>query len=173
MVSICCMMAVSFSSCEKDEPECFESNLILSRVSFIGKNLMRMDTLIDSVFVDTTITVYRDTLFKSPILYSFNQDVNVQVIGSPYLNYMGLPLNPDEKSIRYALVYDTTRSLADTLTYFYQTSVHFISNDCGFTHFYRIDSIQTTKHLIDSVTINERKVGDNAADRHIHLYYFN
>ncbi|HET8574402.1 MAG TPA: DUF6452 family protein [Edaphocola sp.] len=167
------LLGLSFNSCEKDTPDCFEPSSVLTRARFVIKDSVHVDTLIDSVYVDTTIVQYRDTLFKSPVMVSLNMPQNLIVYGTPVNNYMGFPFNPDSGRILYALQYDTTRALRDTLTYFYHSSVHFISNACGFTHFYHIDSMEATRHLIDSFTINERDVTDKASDRHVTLYFFN
>lgn len=106
-------------------------------------------------------------------MVSLNMPQNLIVYGAPVNNYVGFPFNPDSGRILYALQYDSTRALRDTLTYFYHSSVHFISNACGFTHFYHIDSMEATRHLIDSFAINERDVTDKASDRHVTLYFFN
>lgn len=172
-LSALCLLALSFNSCEKDTPDCFEPTSVLSRVSFVIKDSVHVDTLIDSVYVDTTFVQYRDTLFKSPVMLSLNMPQNLMVYGNSVNNFMGFPLNPDSGRIVYALRYDTTRALQDTLTYFYHSSVHFISNACGFTHFYHIDSVQTTRNLIDSFSVNEPNVTDKASDRHVTLYFFN
>lgn len=172
---ICLLFAFFFflPACEKEKPDCFEPNLVLTRVAFIAKDSLHVDSVIDSVYVDTTIVRYRDTFFKSPALISIDMPKNVMVYGNQYNNYIGAPLNPDSGSIRYALLYDTTSTLSDTLTYFYHSSIHFISNTCGFTHFFHIDSIHATRHQIDSVQLAIRDVSDKAADRHIKLYFFN
>lgn len=166
-------MGLSFNACEKDTPDCFEPTSVLSRLSFVIKDSIHVDTLIDSVYVDTSIVKFRDTLFKSPVMMSLNMPQNLMVYGSSMSNFMGFPFNPDSGRMVYALQYDTTRALRDTLTYFYHSSVHFISNACGFTHFYHIDSVQTTRNLIDSFIVNEREVTDKASDRHVTLYFFN
>lgn len=172
-LSVLFLLGFSFNSCEKDTPDCFQPSSVLSRVSFVIKDSVHVDTLIDSVYVDTTIVRYRDTLFKSPVMVSLNMPQNLIVYGAPVNNYVGFPFNPDSGRILYALQYDSTRALRDTLTYFYHSSVHFISNACGFTHFYHIDSMEATRHLIDSFAINERDVTDKASDRHVTLYFFN
>lgn len=160
-------------ACEKEEPDCFEPNLVLTRLAFIARDSIYVDSLIDSVYVDTTIVRYRDTFFKSPVLISLDMPQNIMIYGSQYNNYIGAPLNPDSGSIRYALLYDTTSATSDTLTYFYHSSIHFISNACGFTHYFHIDSIWATRHLIDSVALKIADVTDKASDRHVNLYFFN
>lgn len=166
------LLAMSFTACEKQEPDCFQNKQVFTWMAFTEKKLVRVDSMIDSVLVDTTVVRYKDTLFKSPVLISIGMANNIRVIGSQYNNFIGAPLNPDTHSLRYALVYDTTKSMSDTITYFYNSSVHFISNACGFTNFYHIDSVRTTKHLIDSVVLKERDVTDKASDRHLILYFF-
>lgn len=160
-------------SCEKKEPDCFEPNLVLTRIAFTSKDSIHVDSLIDSVYVDTTFVQYKDTFFKSPVLISIGMPQNIMIFGSQYNNFIGAPFNPDYGHIKYALIYDTTQAASDTISYFYHSSVHFISNACGFTNFYHIDSVQATKHILDSVAINKRDVTDNASDRHVTLYFYN
>lgn len=171
LLMILCFISF-FSACEKEGPDCLQPNQVLLRVSFKAKAIDRLDTLIDSVLVDTTIIRYKDTFFNSPIMISIDMPQNVISFGSPNSNFLGIPLNPDSNRISYALQYDTTKNEFDTLTYFYHSSVHFISNACGFTHYYQLDSLQTTHHLIDSTVISQREVTDKASDRHINLYFF-
>lgn len=161
------------TACEKKEPDCFEPTTVLTRIAFTVKDSIHVDSLIDSVYVDTTFVQYKDTFFKSPTLISIGMPQNIIIFGSQYNNYIGAPLNPGSGHIRYALIYDTTQVVSDTLTYFYHSSVHFISNACGFTNFYHIDSVQATKHLLDSFSINKRDITDNASDRHVTLYFYN
>lgn len=42
----------------------------------------------------------------------------------------------------------------DTVSFFYSHELYFISQSCGFTYHYKIDSLQSTNNVIDSIIIN-------------------
>ena len=44
--------------------------------------------------------------------------------------------------------------LYDTISFFYSPVLYFISQACGFTYHYRVDSVQSTNNVIDTILIN-------------------
>lgn len=42
----------------------------------------------------------------------------------------------------------------DTISFYYLPVLHFISQSCGFTYHYQIESVQSTKNIIDTILIN-------------------
>src|SRR5690606_18644482 len=132
------------------------------------------DSLIvtDTSARDTTIISHYDTQMVAPYFRSLNVDSVVSIIGVRGTVVMPLPLNPDASFIQYLVVHDTaSMNVNDTLTIYYTPQVHFISNSCGYTYFYQIDSLQTATNLFDSTSLVDRAVTTKGNVRNILLYF--
>lgn len=166
------IMEFFFIACNKSEPECYEPTTVILRNQFVKKEWIQIDSLInDTTLLDTTIVSYRDTAMPAPTMYSLYMSKNLQVIGDKNSSVLGIPLEGTQQTMTYVLQYDTAVAFYDTITYYYQTKLYFISNDCGYTHNYILDSISTTKNGIDSAAIiqKEVKLGN---ENHVFLYFF-
>lgn len=76
-----------------------------------------------------------------------------------------LLLSPLADSCSYALQADSSVNRFDTLKFYYRRKLQFLSNACGFTHFYTLDSVVNTRYQIDSVKITNADVDQNASSR--------
>ena len=65
---------------------------------------------------------------------------------------------------------DSLISQADTLTFFYQRNLTFLSNACGYTYFYTLDSAHSTSHNVDSVKISNTSVTNNVNTTQLKIY---
>ncbi len=66
---------------------------------------------------------------------------------------------------------DSAIALEDTFTIFYERQLRFLSNSCGYTNYYNLDSLHFTRHALDSATINIADVTSDANVIHLKLYY--
>jgi hypothetical protein len=82
-----------------------------------------------------------------------------------------LTLSPHADSCRWYLQPDSAIALRDTMVFYYQTQLHFISNACGYTFFYTLDSLHITRHFLDTAYININTVSDNANEEHVKLLF--
>ena len=73
-----------------------------------------------------------------------------------------LLLSPLVDSTRYVVQPDTSLPDKDTITFYYDRNLHFLSTSCGYTYFYSLTNIAYTKHLIDSAYIVNSNVNQNA-----------
>ncbi|HTN39441.1 MAG TPA: DUF6452 family protein [Arachidicoccus sp.] len=160
------------AACEKEKPDCYQSNSVMAYLQFKSKDTIHIDSLRNDTLIDTLIVSYRDTSLATPLLKSLDQPKTFLSYGNITISYLGVPLNPGTDSIRYALQYDTTIADYDTITYYYQTTTHFISNNCGFTNYFFIDSIHVTGNFIDSFALVKNEVTSEASTRNIYLYFF-
>ena len=60
--------------------------------------------------------------------------------------------------------------LYDTITFGYTTIPYFAGADCGALYIYRVNTISTTRHLIDSVIVSD-SLFTNADREQIRIYY--
>lgn len=59
----------------------------------------------------------------------------------------------------------------DTLTFYYERKLEYISASCGYTYFYSISDVKTTNNNIDSVVIVNREVNTDANAEHVKIFY--
>ena len=85
-----------------------------------------------------------------------------------------VPLSPQADSCRYILLSDTSAgaTLPDTLTFRYSRRTQFLSNACGYTYFFTLDTVTSTTNTLDSVRLTGTLDVTNEADaRHIRIFY--
>ncbi len=159
-------------SCETTQ-ECYQPTTVTVKAAFVVKNTYDSLIVTDTSARDTTIISHYDTFMAAPYFQSLGLDSTVGILGAKGTSLMPLPLNPDAGNIRYLVVPDTADfSVIDTLTIFYTPQVHFISNSCGYTYYYNIDSVHNATALFDSVALANREVTTLGNVRHILLYFF-
>ncbi len=80
-----------------------------------------------------------------------------------------LTLSPDTSFCQWIYSADATQPF-DTLSFFYRRRLEFISNACGFTYYFDLDSVRTTHWHTDSVDILNTSVNDNVNTKHLQIY---
>lgn len=161
-----------YSACSKPEPICYEPLTVTSRVKYVQRSLRIVDTIIESVLLDTFYIYLNDTIL--PYINARNIDADsVGVAAIPNTGYISFYLNPNTHRTRYALRYDTMGTYHDTIEFYHNSYPVFISNDCGYTHYFKIDSIRYTSPFVDSMFITNYEVTlDNAGNNQTALLYF-
>jgi hypothetical protein len=150
--------------------DCYEPIDVSARWNFKTERMMirkvdsgtanERDTMIFE-FYDTALFNVRATMLDvSQNITFYDQNGSVYPL-----------LNPDTNVQRYAIQFDSAQVGFDTFTLFYNTNLHFISNACGYTFFYNIDSISTTRHVIDSFWINDAAVTNEAGKVNLSLFF--
>jgi hypothetical protein len=172
------LCGIGLISCEKDEPECYQPvNVTAINAFVIRDSIRRYDTLPSStpgnvIVRDTYYISFRDSQLINPGMYTLDVTPAYRIVGDERESVLPTPLNPNKDSMRYLILFDTAVSgSADTLTFFYTSSVHFISNNCGYTNYFYIDSVHVTKHVLDSAAIFKREVTSDQSTRNILLYF--
>ena len=173
------ILGIAFiSSCETKDPECYQPVNVTAISGFMVRDtVLVIDTIPGTgVPIDTYKLVYNNKLLISPGMFTLDVDSFIGIIGSADgANQLSVPLNPNADSMRYRLVLDTSQvAQADTVTFYYTSSVHFISNSCGYTNYYNLDSVHSTKNFLDSIAlVNPAVTNDQTAQaRHILIYFF-
>ncbi len=172
---ITALFSLGWVSCEPKEPECYQPINVTVISGFVQRDTVKyIDTLPGGS--DTFVLQYNTTRLLNPGMYTLDVDSIYSIIGGPNgEDHLSVPLNPRADSMRYRFLSDTTvKSNADTFTFYYTSSVHFISNDCGYTNFYKLDSVRSTRHLVDSIALISSEVTNDQTNavRHIQLYFF-
>ena len=78
-----------------------------------------------------------------------------------------LPLNPAADT---AVVVIILNGVADTATISYNSFVHFVSPECGYTFYNTITGLNTTHYIIDSLIIENNNITVDG-ERNLRLFY--
>lgn len=66
-----------------------------------------------------------------------------------------LPLDASSDNCRFAV---RINGISDTVTLYYLSYPHLISKECGYTFFQTIDSVVTTKNIVDTIRIRNNTI---------------
>lgn len=160
-----------FGACKPKVQECFVPKSVSAKIGF---GLIDTFVAFDDANIPTTKVRIVDTALYFPVFESIESNVpqNVKFEGLYNSTQMGLFLNPDSDSIQYVFFPSKDNpNLSDTFKFYYESYAHFISNDCGYTYFYRIKNVNHTKKAIDSVLINIPEVTNSAQKSNITFYF--
>lgn len=139
---------------------CSQSNTCLSpkvvslRTGFYYQNTdsTRKDTILNSA----KFIVGTDTTFYQLILNSRNSFA------------VTLPQTSDSFAMYFAI--DTLSAppgSIDTMQLYFSRKLHFISTACGYETYYNITNLTFTKHLLDSVILNNASVNNDVNLQHL------
>jgi hypothetical protein len=149
------LLSCLWISCETERDPCLQPKTVPLR-------LIAKRPITDSTTVDT--------LLPHPIWITVDS-LDTLKYGAKTSNF-SLLLSSITDSCRYALQPDTALVSFDTITFYYDRRLQFISNACGFTYFYTLKTLKSTTHNIDSVKINNADVNQNASTpEHVQIYF--
>jgi hypothetical protein len=103
----------------------------------------------------------------SVTLYGIGVDTVMLYDKSINISKIEMPLNPDEETSSFLL---KTNGISDTITFTYTSFPYLVSKECGFTFYHTIESVTSTKNLIDTVLIRYSTIttGD---EENIRIFY--
>ena len=110
--------------------------------------------------------IIKDTIWPKVTLYAIGRDT---VVGNQPRSSVFMSLSPLADTTQFYLKLDSTK-IADTLTFRYTRKPNFVSAGCGFATFFTIDTVITTYHTIDSLSINSKEV-NSTNDTQVSLYF--
>ena len=117
-----------------------------------------------------TATVFTDTALPAavfaPITNTKNNTGTIYTLQSTFT----ISLSPDSTVCQWLFTTDSLKNPFDTLTFYYQRKLQFISNACGLTYFYNLDSLHTTHNIIDSAHIINASVTNNVNTKHLQIF---
>ena len=94
---------------------------------------------------------------EDSVLYDWNRNVNA----------IRLPLSPHMDNSSFVIMLN---EFTDTVQLFYQRQLYFVSEECGFSMNFIIDSIYSTYHKIDSISIIQPSV-QAINEEHIRIFF--
>ena len=154
-----CLLAALFISCQQQRDPCLQPKIMILHAG--------------AYRVSDTTTV--DTSLPAPFIAAidFVDSIKVTLYGTANQDKLSFYLSPQADSCRWLIWPDTSLPVttADTITFYYDKSLQFLSNACGYTYFYNLHRVQATSHSIDSVQIGSYNVNNEANKEHIKIYY--
>lgn len=171
LVTIACLTGLA--SCETDEPGCYEPTVISAVCGFsVRDTQMVADTISTNplVIVDKVLPRFRDSFMDSPEMKILDEDTLLLIRGQKGVPELGVAFNQAKDSVRYSFRTDTTSTVYDTITIHYNSSLHFISNSCGYNYYFGIQRVTHTTNMLDSFAVLQGEVTEEFK-RNI-LFYF-
>lgn len=158
LVLLCSML---WCACTQERQECFTP-----KVAILNTECMHRTS--------DTSTVYVDTALPQSVLVALTDSGTQYFIYRNQTAFFTLSLSSISDSCKWGFTTDTTLSSGfDTLTFYYQRQLQFISNACGYAYFYQLSSIRVSPGaipMIDTVVITDNAVTNNVNTRHVQIY---
>jgi hypothetical protein len=149
------LIVLMWCSCTQDRQACLTPKTASLLMKSVRKNT-------DSSVIDTP--------FKAAVFAPLTGPDISGVLYSQSSSFT-LSLSPQADSCTWLFVSDTAAGAAiDTITFFYDRELNFISNACGYSYTYSVNTTRTTHNTIDSVTIKNASVTNNVNTNNILLY---
>lgn len=108
----------------------------------------------------------RDTIMPKVTAYALGRD---SIYKNQALSDIFFQLSPVDDTCRFYLKVDSA-AVADTLTFRYSRTKHFISPGCGFGTYFNLDTVITTTNTISYIQINNKSV-ISSNDTHLLIYF--
>ncbi|SFW82392.1 DUF6452 family protein [Chitinophaga sancti] len=137
---IALLLLVVFAACEDETKTCDQTLLANLGINF------KKDSL--NGFIN------KDTIWPKVSLCALGKDTLIRREARSSIYFA---LDPQHDTCRFFLKLDSA-AVADTLTFRYTRTPHFISPGCGFTTFSTLDTVICTYHTINALHINNREV---------------
>lgn len=121
-------------------------------------------------FTTDTSTTTADTALPHAVLAPLPASGTLRGTVYTQQSLFSLSLSPDSTVCQWVFTTDSLKHPIDTLTFFYRRQLNFLSNACGYTYFYGLDSVHTTHFNIDSLQILNTSVTTNVNTKHLKVY---
>jgi len=121
-------------------------------------------------FPTDTATTTIDTSLPHAVFVAMPTNDSLRGTIYPQQAVFTLSLSPDSTICRWEFTTDSFKHNFDTLTFFYRRNLQFISNACGYTYFYSLDSVHTTHDFVDSVLVLNTSVTNNVNTKHLKIF---
>lgn len=129
-------------SCSQQDDTCRESRNVKLNATFYVDSINPDNRYVTEKFTVDSLTV--QGVGKDSLIYNKKSTM-----------YMELPLQIFAEESRFSLIINT---ISDTITIRYKNFLEFLSVECGSIRTHSIDTVFSTNHFIDSISIQQQKV---------------
>ena len=158
---VLCACVIAFMSCEQENDPCLQPTVFETRAG-----------VYKAVETDTGVAV-SDSHLPNVLLGSLDSP-NYFMYAHKDVKELRFLLSPHKDSISLTIVPDSAkqgRFDIDTVVFYYDRRLQFVSTSCGYTYYYSINNLRYTTYNIDSVTIANGNVTNDAKIQHVKVYY--
>jgi hypothetical protein len=163
LAAIIFLLVCAFGACTQQRSPCYEPKIVSAVIGTYR--------IVDTSSIDSLLPQPAFTCLDTPL----SQEIAANNIFTPLLS-------PHADSTRWLLIPDrfnpddsadvaTPVEFYDTLTFYHTKELNFISNACGYVYYYTLTNVTTTYHSIDSISLLNNTVDNNANTQHIRIYY--
>lgn len=92
-------------------------------------------------------------------------------LGIKATNKFSIILKPLIDTCRWVIQADSAISPLDTISFIYQSNLHFYSNACGYGYDFTLKDIKFTRNTIDSIAIINTSVSTKANNENIKIFF--
>lgn len=117
---------------------------------------------------DSSLAV-QDTALPRPVFAAITNS-GIQALIYPTAAQFTLSLSSVADSCQWLMATDSVNF--DTLSFYYQRKLKFLSNACGYAYFYSLDSVRYSNvfNTIDSILITNNSVTNDVNTKHLKIY---
>ena len=113
-----------------------------------------------------------DTLLPNPLLFPLSRGGIRYVYGGvKRTSSLSFSLSNIDSVSAWILRPDSAVASQDTITFYYDRQLRFLSNACGYTYFYNLQRITTTTNLIDSAILQRPDVTTDVNVQNLKLVF--
>ncbi|RYD56009.1 MAG: hypothetical protein EOP56_13820 [Sphingobacteriales bacterium] len=157
------VVSLCWVSCKQERPICF-----------VPKDASLKLSTFQATYRDTGLFI-GDSSLPNALIYALDTTAKVMVNAGGAQKDFGLYLSKNDDSTRFVILADSlaygSRFAYDTVTFYYQRKLQFLSVACGYTNFYSLKSVRHTYNNIDSVLIIATEVTNAPNAKHVKVYY--
>lgn len=148
--------ALQWAACTQDRQPC-----LTPKIASMNVRTVRITSRAD--------TTARDTAMPSSVFIPLT---TTGAHGAKYISQSAytLSLASVADSCKWAVANDTLGTAFDTISFYYDRQLQFISNACGFAYFYQLKNVSATHHFIDSLRITNPNVTNNVNTSHLQVF---
>ena len=125
---------------------------------------------IQCVHFHDTATTTSDTALPKALLGAVTDSGTRFVIYNTPSAYFTISLSPVADSCKWLITTDSLNNAFDTVSFYYTRKLQFLSNACGYTYFYSLNTLQTTHNNIDSILITNTSVTNDVNTRQLKIF---
>lgn len=151
------LCSIAWVACTQERQPCLTPKIAVLNIECMHK-------------ITDTAEIYADTALPTALLTAFTNGGQQRFIYRGQTSTFTLSLSSVSDSCKWAITTDTLGANADTLTFFYERKLQFLSNACGYADFYKLTAVNTTHVMIDSVIIKNTSVNNNVSTKHLQVY---
>lgn len=118
----------------------------------------------DSANKKVDLSINNITIFLTDSSYLYYDDISG-------VNQVQLYLRPNSNRQEMVFKQEEAPFLSDTVAIKFESTLHFISNGCGYQYYFKLTELSSSHHLIQEVAITSASVTESIASENIEIIF--